>query len=107
EDEYEGLLHRLEAAITDGVGSGIEAVADSDPSNDLGFGNTRPRRWEFRDEVTDDERKAAYNFVLFENDPGAPLHNTAYAIEILRGTWGALGKRLLDDSGWEPPGADY
>ena len=110
EDEYEGLLHRLEAAITDGEGSGIEAVADSDPSNDLGFGNewlASYPYWEFREDVTDDEKRGAYNFVLFEHDPGAPIHNTAYAIHILRGTWGALGKRLLDNSAWEPPGTDY
>jgi hypothetical protein len=110
EEEFHGLLGRVLAALTDGVGSGIEAVVDGDPSNDLGFANAWLAEypyWELRDDVTDDERRAMYNFVLFEHDPGAPLHNTSYAITVLRGTWGALGKRLLDNSAWEPPGTDY
>ena len=44
---------------------------------------------------------------MFEHDTGAPLHNTAYTIEVMRKTWEAMGKLILDDPDWEAPGDNY
>ncbi len=55
-----------------------------------------------------DSAKAAWNFVLFEHsEDGGPIHNAGYAITVLRATWRALGRVLLNDTSWNPPGADY
>ena len=107
-DEYEGLIHRIEGALTDGHGSGIG-------SPEMGFGyewkgghpywglgtnqNTPP---------DPDSAKVAYNFVLFEHDlHGAALHNTAYAIQVLRASWTNLGRTLLANPNWTPPGDEW
>lgn len=55
-----------------------------------------------------DSAKAAWNFVLFEHaEKGGVIHNAAYAITILRATWRALGRALLNNTNWNPPGNDY
>jgi hypothetical protein len=116
QDEAHGIADAIFAALTDGIGSGIEEVPDEDPENDLGFGNEFDGRWSFRgseteedpsDDATNDERYAAYNWGLLHNDPGAAIHNTAYIVQVLRRSWSAIGKRMLYDPTWEPPGAEY
>jgi hypothetical protein len=104
EEEVHGLLERVLGALTDGSNSGIGAG--------LGFTwlGSYPY-WDLGDDQgtapDGDGAKAAYNYVLFEHDPAAGIHNPAYAVQVLRGTWKMLGRKLLGSPGWEPPGNDW
>jgi hypothetical protein len=104
EDEYHGLLDRILGALTDGTGSGI--------GSGIGFTwlGGHPY-WNLgTDEFTTPDADAAmvaYNYVLFEHDMAAGYHNPAYAIQVLRKSWKMLGRQLLSNPTWQPPGADW
>lgn len=104
EVEYDGLRARVLGALTDGTGSGIGS----------GFGFAWLGEYPYWTMGTDeqtapdaDAAKAAYTFVLFENDPAAGIHNPAYATQVLRGCWRMLGRKLLGNAKWNPPGASW
>ncbi|MBI5361029.1 MAG: hypothetical protein HZA48_10655 [Planctomycetes bacterium] len=112
EEEYEGLMERVLDGLTDGdydddgITSGIGA--------DLGFnftwkgGNPYWGMGTVEATVPDaDAAKAARNFVLFEHDAAAGFHNTAYAIQVLRLSWQALGRKLTADNTWTAPGDEW
>jgi len=107
EEEYEGLLHRIEAALTDGKGSGIGnpevgfgyEFLGGHPYWNLGKSQGTP--------PDPDAAKAARNFVLFEHDLAAAFHNPAYAIQVLRASWTVLGRKLTTNNAWTPPGNEW
>jgi len=108
EHEYEGLLARLIAGLTDGTGSGIG-------SPEVGFGydwlGGHPY-WRLgtvqANPPDPDAAKVARNVVLFEHDvPGGAFHNPAYAFQVLRASWTVLGRKLLSNNAWVPPGDEW
>jgi predicted CXXCH cytochrome family protein len=107
EHEYEGLLERLIAGLTNGTGSGIG-------NPELGFGFTWLGGHPYWSLGTNqqsppdaDAAKVAWNLVLFEHDPAAAFHNPAYAFQVLRASWMVLGRKLLQNNAWVPPGNEW
>ncbi len=117
--DFSNVSPEMQELITT-YGSGIR---DANNQEVAGFGFTflgGYPYWNFNTTQTDckviadggtihpDSAKAAWNFVLFEHaEEGGVIHNASYAITVLRGTWRALGRALLNNPNWDPPGEDY